>query len=145
MTSISGIIGNGIQIFATDFITGAIFRCLAGISIGFAAVVCPMYIGEMSPDEYRGRITASFNIFIGVGGITSATVGYFFLENNIPHSWKYLYALGNLPFIVFLIFYCCIPESSSWIEERQKKKSKEISGLTEDYLFLLSSSHILMA
>src|SRR5262245_46101447 len=44
------------------------FRFLGGLAVGGASVVSPMYIAEISPAAYRGRLVAvtQFNIVLGI-------------------------------------------------------------------------------
>src|SRR6476619_5475707 len=57
-------IGTG---WAGNFTLFIIFRILSGVAIGCAAVVCPIYIAEISPAPLRGRLVAYYQLAITLG------------------------------------------------------------------------------
>lgn len=60
-----------------------ISRALFGFAFGLGGAVCSMYIMELSPDEYRGKLGVFHQIFIGIGGLTTTIIGGYC-------SWKSL-------------------------------------------------------
>ena len=50
-------------------------RVLQGMSAGYMAVVMPMYLAECLPADLRGRGTGIFQLFLGIGLVTAASVG----------------------------------------------------------------------
>ena len=54
--------------YAWDWYSFLFFRWLGGLGVGGASVVSPMYIAEISPAAYRGRLVAvtQFNIVLGI-------------------------------------------------------------------------------
>ena len=76
--------------FANDFTTFVIFRMLAGVSVGSASMLAPMYISEISPPTWRGRMV-SFNQLATFTGQAIA-----FISNNFLYSiggtdnWRYM-------------------------------------------------------
>jgi len=122
MTSVTCILGTGSQLFMWDFWSGNVTRGLAGIPIGLAAVICPLYLGEMAPPKIRGSIGTLFNISIGIGLTVAAVVGHFFLQIFRVTSWKYMFAIGMLPGAFLLVTSVIAPESTMWIEEKKRKE-----------------------
>src|SRR5512135_373460 len=53
---------------AWDWYSLLVFRFLGGLGVGAASVVSPMYIAEIAPARYRGRLVATtqFNIVLGI-------------------------------------------------------------------------------
>jgi len=52
---------------AWDWYSFLAFRFIGGIGVGGASVVSPMYIAEISPAKYRGRLVAVFQFDIVFG------------------------------------------------------------------------------
>ena len=51
-----------------DWWSFLLFRFLGGLAVGGASVVSPLYIAEISPAYYRGRMVAitQFNVVLGI-------------------------------------------------------------------------------
>jgi MFS transporter, SP family, arabinose:H+ symporter len=47
-----------------DVTTFMVFRFLSGLSIGASSVVAPVYISEIAPPKYRGRLVISFQMSV---------------------------------------------------------------------------------
>ena len=54
--------------FAPEWYSFVLFRFIGGIGVGAASVVSPLYIAEISPAGFRGRLVAitQFNIVFGI-------------------------------------------------------------------------------
>ena len=54
--------------FAANFAWFMLFRILGGFGIGIASAISPLYIAEVSPAKYRGRLVSlnQLNIVIGI-------------------------------------------------------------------------------
>jgi SP family arabinose:H+ symporter-like MFS transporter len=44
-----------------------LFRLIGGLGVGAAAMVSPMYIAEMAPAKWRGRLVAFYQMAIVIG------------------------------------------------------------------------------
>jgi len=44
-----------------------VFRLIGGTGIGFASIISPMYIAELSPTKLRGRLVALYQLAITIG------------------------------------------------------------------------------
>lgn len=98
---------------APEKITLLVGRIIVGIGIGFASMVVPVYLSEVSPVELRGRITVVNNIFITGGQTVSAIVAGAFSE--VTMGWRYMLGLAGLPALLQLIGSAMMPESPRWL------------------------------
>lgn len=102
------------------------FRFVGGLGIGIASMSTPMYIAEISPAHLRGRMVSANQIAI-VGGIAGvAFVNYFITrcgdqDWNIATGWRWMFAVGVVPSIVFLLLLLPIPESPRWLAENGRE------------------------
>jgi sugar porter (SP) family MFS transporter len=108
-----------------DIGTFIVFRFLGGLGIGIASLSTPMYIAEITPARIRGRMVALNQIAI-VGGIAaSAFVNYFIAAGGDQAwlretGWRWMFAAGILPSVVFAVLLLGIPESPRWLVERER-------------------------
>jgi len=89
------------------------FRFLGGLSIGASSVVAPVYISEIAPPKYRGRMVISFQLNI-VLGILIAYVSNYFIS-GIPDDWRWMLGIVAMPALIFFILLFFTPETPRWL------------------------------
>lgn len=92
------------------------FRFIGGLAVGGASVVSPMYIAELSPAKYRGRLVAitQFNIVLGV--LCAFLSNYFISTLNLGSvEWRWMFATEALPAAAFFFLLFAIPQSPRWL------------------------------
>lgn len=99
-----------------------LFRALGGFAVGASAVLCPMYIAEISPAKWRGRLVClfQFNIVFGIllAYLSNAIISRF---NLGPFEWRCKFGAECLPNLVFLSTLAGIPESPRWLAKRGRE------------------------
>jgi sugar porter (SP) family MFS transporter len=116
-----------------DISTFIVFRVIGGLGIGIASISTPMYIAEITPAHLRGRMVAVNQIAI-VGGIAgTAFVNYFIAHSHgdpalpenqswiIETGWRWMFATGIAPALLFGLLLIPIPESPRWLIERKRE------------------------
>jgi sugar porter (SP) family MFS transporter len=96
-------------------------RFCAGIGVGMASMLSPMYIAEISPAHLRGRMVAINQLTIVIGILVTNLVNYT-LRNNGEDSWRWMFGLGFLPSALFFIGSLWLPESPRWLVKAKKKE-----------------------
>lgn len=95
------------------------FRFLGGLAIGGTSVVAPLYIAEISPARYRGRLVAvtQFNI---VAGILIAYLSNYIIGglNLGVNECRWMYGVSAFPAVAFLGMLVFTPESPRWLMAR---------------------------
>ncbi len=89
-------------------------RFLAGIGVGMASMLGPMYIAEVSPAQYRGRLV-SLNQLALVTGILVTNLVNYSLRNAGEDAWRWMFGLGAVPALLFFIGIIFLPESPRWL------------------------------
>jgi len=103
-----------------------VLRFAAGIGVGMASILCPMYIAEISPAQVRGRNVAINQLTI-VSGILITNLVNYFLADSGPDAWRWMFGLGVIPATIFLISVIWLPESPRWLlKSGQQEKAKLI-------------------
>lgn len=98
------------------------FRILGGLGIGIASISTPMYIAEVTPARIRGRMVAANQIAIVIGLAGTSLVNYFIAGHGdqawlISSGWRWMFATGVAPAVVFALVLLPIPESPRWLVE----------------------------
>ncbi len=92
------------------------FRFLGGLGIGGSSVLGPVYIAELSPAKWRGRLVGLFQINVVVGillaYLSNAIIAHFQFG---AIEWRLQLGVGVLPAALFLILLFTVPHSSRWL------------------------------
>jgi sugar porter (SP) family MFS transporter len=115
------------------------FRFLGGLSIGASSVVAPVYISEIAPPKYRGRMGIAFQLNI-VAGILFAYVSNYLLQGvGGENDWRYMLGVVAVPSLLFSFFMLFTPESPRWLilfrnDEAGARKVFALSGASGEEL-----------
>ncbi|MDT0685924.1 sugar porter family MFS transporter [Autumnicola psychrophila] len=91
------------------------WRFLGGLGVGASSVIAPMYISEISPSAYRGRLVGLFQFSI-VFGILLAFISNYFLRTHIgSDSWRWMLGVEAIPAFTFFGLIFLIPKSPRWL------------------------------
>ncbi|UPK67210.1 sugar porter family MFS transporter [Chitinophaga filiformis] len=90
------------------------FRFVAGIGVGMASMLSPMYIAEVAPAHLRGRMVAINQLTIVTGILVTNLVNYT-LRNQGDAAWRWMFGLGVIPSLLFFIGALWLPESPRWL------------------------------
>src|SRR5690348_11255433 len=92
-----------------------IFRFVGGLAVGGASVVSPMYIAEISPAKWRGRLVAltQFNIVLGIllAYLSNYAIGSLYPGAN---EFRWMFGVMALPAAAFFLLVFFIPQSPRW-------------------------------
>lgn len=89
-------------------------RAMAGVGVGMASVLSPMYISEISPAPFRGRMVAINQLTVVTGILITNLVNYS-LRNYGDDGWRWMFGLGAIPSGLFLFGAAYLPESPRWL------------------------------
>ena len=92
------------------------FRFLGGLGIGGSSVLGPVYIAELAPAKWRGRLVGMFQINIVIGillaYLSNAIITHFALG---PIEWRVQLGVAVLPALFFMLLLLSVPQSSRWL------------------------------
>jgi sugar porter (SP) family MFS transporter len=111
---------------AWDWSSLLLFRLIGGLGIGGSSVISPMYIADISPKQWRGRLVACFQ-FTVVAGILVAYASNFLISKLRLESseWRYELGAAALPAVLFFVALLFIPESPRWLMGRDRMKEAQ--------------------
>ncbi|VAH49655.1 unnamed protein product [Triticum turgidum subsp. durum] len=107
--------GAAIMTFAPSFTVLMIGRLLAGVGIGFGAMISAVYIAEISPAAARGTLTSLPEICINLGILLGYVSNYAFSGLSEHISWRVMLGVGILPSVFIGVALFVIPESPRWL------------------------------
>ncbi|HLP96768.1 MAG TPA: sugar porter family MFS transporter [Saprospiraceae bacterium] len=118
---------------AQDVYTFMLFRFIGGLSIGASSVVAPVYISEIAPAEYRGRMVISFQVNIVLGILIAYVSNYLLLGVGGENDWRWMLGIVALPSLLFSGMMLLTPETPRWLllHQGDEKTAREVLSITE--------------
>ncbi len=102
--------------FAWDAGSFAIFRFIGGLGVGGASVVAPLYVAEISPARYRGRLVALVQLNIVLGILLAYVSNFVISEFDLGQlEWRWMFGVETLPAIAFTLLLALNPRSPRWL------------------------------
>lgn len=89
------------------------WRILAGIGVGAASMLSPLYIAEISPAATRGRMVAINQLTVVIGILLAYFSNY--LLADVQDNWRWMFTSGAIPAVFFFGFVFFVPESPRWL------------------------------
>ena len=99
---------------ATNFVYFFLVRMVGGLAVGAASILSPMYISEIAPSKYRGRMVVLYQLAIVTGILVSYIVNYL-LHDIGPNNWRWMFASGTIPSVLFFVLLFFVPKSPRWL------------------------------
>jgi sugar porter (SP) family MFS transporter len=107
-------------------------RFIGGLGIGGSSVLGPMYIAEVSPAKWRGRLVGlfQFNVVFGIllaylSNYIVGTLGFGAAE------WRWKLGVPAIPSLFFLLMLFGIPRSPRWlVKKRRMEEAREVLRMT---------------
>lgn len=91
-------------------------RAVVGMAVGGASFVVPLYIAELAPAEFRGRLVTMNVIFITLGQVVAYVVGWALGEfGEEGTAWRWMVGLGAVPAVVQAVVMAAMPETPRWL------------------------------
>lgn len=116
--------------FSEAYSTLILFRVLAGMGVGVASNVSPLYISEVAPSHRRGQLVVFYQLAITVG-VLAAYISNFFLQKYavsysgtdqgllywlfVENVWRGMFIVGVIPAGAFCLLLLIVPESPRWL------------------------------
>jgi len=111
-------VGCGVAWGWTPFL---LFRFIGGLGIGASSVLGPVYIAELSPAKWRGRLVAAFQLNVVFGIVVAYTSNYFIRLMHLGATeWRWQVGVAAVPAIGFLALLFGIPRSPRWSASRER-------------------------
>jgi SP family arabinose:H+ symporter-like MFS transporter len=98
-------------------------RFISGLGIGASSMICPVYIAEIAPEKWRGRLGTLFQLGIVTGifltlFINKVIQGLGDEAWNTAHGWRWMLGMEVVPAVAFIAMLFAVPESPRWLAQR---------------------------
>jgi sugar porter (SP) family MFS transporter len=111
------ILGSILAPLSPNVFTLIMARLLLGLAIGFTSVTAPVYVSELAPPQSRGRLISLYQFALTVGIALADLVGYWLAGRQ---AWRWMFGIGALPAVLFLVLVLTLPESPRWLFAQNK-------------------------
>jgi len=102
--------------FAWDWYSLIFFRFIGGLGIGGSSVLGPMYIAEIAPADWRGRLVGLFQFNIVFGILLAYLSNYLIgLMQFGATEWRWKLGVSGFPAALFLVMLFYIARSPRWL------------------------------
>ncbi|WP_348268058.1 sugar porter family MFS transporter [Edaphobacter paludis] len=102
--------------FAWSWPALMIARFVGGVAIGGSSVLGPVYIAELAPAEWRGRLVGAFQINIVIGILVAYISNWYIATLNLGATeWRWELGVALVPAVLFFFMLFTIPQSSRFL------------------------------
>ncbi|HCC57633.1 MAG TPA: MFS transporter [Solibacterales bacterium] len=120
--------------FAWNWYALVCFRFIQGLAIGGSSVLGPMYIAEIAPAQWRGRLVGFFQFNVVFGILVAYFSNYALGRLNLGDvEWRWKLGVTVLPAIFFMLMLFGIPRSPRWLVKKGRiAEARDVLKLTGD-------------
>ena len=95
-------------------------RIISGLGIGASSMICPVYIAEIAPEKWRGRLGTLFQLGIVTGIFITLFVNKIIQGMgddawNTTSGWRWMLGMEVVPAVIFIALLIAVPESPRWL------------------------------
>lgn len=113
-----------------------LYRIIGGVGIGIVSIVSPLYISEVAPGEYRGRLVSLYQLAVTIGFLGAYLVNFrlwSYAESSpavssslyrllfVEEVWRGMLGMEAIPAGIFLLAILLIAESPRWLIVRKRE------------------------
>src|SRR6184192_4979255 len=118
--------------FAWNWSALVFFRFIGGLGIGGSSVLGPMYIAEIAPAKWRGRLVGLFQFNVVFGILLAYFSNYIVGTMQLGAAeWRWKLGVPAVPAVLFLLLLFGIPRSPRWLVKKQRvAEAREVLRMT---------------
>jgi MFS transporter, SP family, arabinose:H+ symporter len=111
-----------------------VFRFIGGLGIGGSSVLAPMYIAEISPAKWRGRLVGLFQFNVVFGILLAYFSNYLIALAHLGASeWRWDLGVAAFPAALFFAMLFTIPRSPRWLVKKGRvDEARSVLQMTGD-------------
>ncbi len=103
-----------------------IARIISGLGIGASSMICPVYIAEIAPEKWRGRLGTLFQLGIVTGIFLTLFVNKLIQGVgdeawNVALGWRWMLGMEVVPALAFIGLLFAVPESPRWLAQQGRE------------------------
>ena len=133
---------------ASSFAVFVPWRIMGGFAIGMASSLSPMYIAEVAPAQFRGKLVSLNQLTIVIGILLAQLVNWMIAKPvpadatalqilqswNGQIGWRWMFGVTAIPSVLFFIAMFAVPESPRWLAKNDaaQKAQRVLSRIGGD-------------
>jgi len=107
--------------FAWSWSSLVFFRFIGGLGIGGSSVLGPMYIAEIAPAKWRGRLVGFFQFNVVAGILLAYFSNYLIGQAGLGgQDWRWMLGVSGIPAALFFLMLFGIPRSPRWLVSKSR-------------------------
>ena len=137
-SNIMFVVGAIIQCASQDVWTMIGGRFVMGFGVGIGSLIAPLYISELAPSRFRGRL-----VVLNCLGITGGQLVAYGIGAGLTHvnnGWRILVGLSMIPPAIQFISFCFLPDTPRFLimhgklDEAEKVLIKTHPGVSVEHI-----------
>lgn len=104
-------------------------RFIGGLGIGISTVAAPLYISEIAPPAYRGRLAGMFQFNIVLGIVIAFLSNAILAKLGGEQAWRWMLGVAAFPSVVYAVMCFGLPESPRWLIGRKGDRAAGLAVL----------------
>ena len=104
-------------------------RFLGGLGIGISTVASPLYISEIAPPAYRGRLAGMFQFNIVFGIVVAFASNAIIAKIGGENAWRWMLGIAAIPSLIYAVMCLSLPESPRWLIARKNDRAAGLAVL----------------
>jgi SP family arabinose:H+ symporter-like MFS transporter len=119
---------------AWDWSSLVLFRFVGGLGIGGSSVLAPMYIAEIAPAKWRGRLVGLFQFNVVFGILLAYFSNYLLALAHLGATeWRWDLGVAGFPAALFFVMLFTIPRSPRWLVKKGRvDEARAVLRITGD-------------
>ncbi|KAH0853112.1 hypothetical protein HID58_093449, partial [Brassica napus] len=137
LSSVIFLVGSVVMGYGPNYAVLMVGRCIAGVGVGFALMIAPVYSAEIASASHRGFLTSLPELCISLGILLGYVSNYCFGKLALKLGWRLMLGLAAIPSMILAFGILKMPESPRWLVmqgrlEEAKKIMVLISNTEEE-------------
>ena len=104
-------------------------RFIGGLGIGISTVASPLYISEIAPPAYRGRLAGMFQFNIVFGILIAYASNAILSKIGGENAWRLMLGVAAIPSLIYSVMCFGLPESPRWLIGRKNDRAAGLAVL----------------
>jgi len=109
------LLGSILMGYGPNYAVLMIGRCVAGVGVGFALMIAPVYTAEISSSAHRGKLSSLPEFCISFGILLGYVSNYLFGKLSLTLGWRLMLGVAAIPSLFLAIGVLKMPESPRWL------------------------------
>ncbi|HWC60970.1 MAG TPA: sugar porter family MFS transporter [Verrucomicrobiae bacterium] len=115
--------------FANNVEVFIVARLIGGLGIGMSTIASPLYISEIAPANYRGRLTGMFQFNIVFGILAAFASNAIIAKIGGENAWRLMLGIAAIPSLIYTMMCMGLPESPRWLIGRKNDRAGGLAVL----------------